>query len=73
MLDLAREHYGDFGPTLAAEKLLERHRIALSNKTLRQWMTKPASGSCDASASSGSSSRAAGAIVSANSFRSMAR
>ena len=38
VLDLVREHYGDFGPTLAAEKLLERHRIAVSKETLRQWM-----------------------------------
>ena len=38
VLDLVREHYVDFGPTLAAEKLLERHRIAVSKETLRQWM-----------------------------------
>ncbi len=38
VLDLVREHYADFGPTLAAEKLLERHRIAVSKETLRQWM-----------------------------------
>ncbi|WFU49072.1 ISNCY family transposase [Sinorhizobium terangae] len=38
VLDLVREHYLDFGPTLAAEKLLERHRIAVSKETLRQWM-----------------------------------
>ncbi len=37
-LDLVREHYADFGPTLAAEKLIERHRIAVSKETLRQWM-----------------------------------
>jgi hypothetical protein len=37
-LDLVREHYVDFGPTLAAEKLIERHRIAVSKETLRQWM-----------------------------------
>ena len=40
VLDLVREHYGDFGPTLAAEKLIERHRIAVSKETLRQWMTQ---------------------------------
>jgi hypothetical protein len=28
VLDLVREHYVDFGPMLAAEKLPERHRIA---------------------------------------------
>lgn len=38
VLDLVREHYADFGPTLAAEKLIERHRIAVSKETLRQWM-----------------------------------
>ncbi|MFP3546550.1 helix-turn-helix domain-containing protein, partial [Rhizobium sp. SIMBA_035] len=37
-LDLVREHYVDFGPTLAAEKLVERHRISVSKETLRQWM-----------------------------------
>lgn len=40
VLDLVREHYGDFGPTLAAERLIERHRIAVSKETLRQWMTQ---------------------------------
>ncbi|MCB1470333.1 MAG: ISNCY family transposase [Rhizobiaceae bacterium] len=39
-LDLVREHYVDFGPTLAAEKLLERHQIGVSKETLRQWMTE---------------------------------
>ncbi|WP_411756424.1 hypothetical protein [Sinorhizobium meliloti] len=38
VLDLVREHYVDFGPTLAAEKLIECHRIAVSKETLRQWM-----------------------------------
>lgn len=38
VLDLVREHYVDFGPTLAAEKLIERHRITVSKETLRQWM-----------------------------------
>jgi transposase len=38
VLDLVREHYADFGPTLAAEKLLELHRIAVSKEALRQWM-----------------------------------
>ena len=31
--------YGDFGPTLAVEKLAERHGIALSDETLRRWLT----------------------------------
>lgn len=39
-LDLVREHYVDFGPTLAAEKLLERHQVGVSKETLRQWMTE---------------------------------
>ena len=38
ILDLARRHDADFGPTLAAEKLAERHGHALSAETLRQWM-----------------------------------
>lgn len=35
---LLREHYPDFGPTLAMEKLLKRHEISISDKTARQWM-----------------------------------
>lgn len=31
-------HYGDFGPTLAAEKLAERHRLVVSAETLRGWL-----------------------------------
>jgi hypothetical protein len=34
-----RDHYSDFGPTLAAEKLRERHDISVSVETLRKWMT----------------------------------
>jgi transposase len=37
-LAVVRERYADFGPTLAAEKLAERHDIRLSRETLRQWM-----------------------------------
>lgn len=37
-LGLVREHYYDFGPTLAHEKLTEKHELALSVETLRQWM-----------------------------------
>ncbi len=40
VLDLVRDYYRDFGPTLATEKLLERHQIAVSKETLRQWMTE---------------------------------
>ena len=35
---LVRERYGDFGPTLAAEKLAERHDLRVSRETLRTWM-----------------------------------
>ncbi len=35
---LVREHYYDFGPTLAAEYLAERHDIRVSRETLRKLM-----------------------------------
>ncbi|XTI73101.1 helix-turn-helix domain-containing protein [Acidithiobacillus sp. AC3] len=38
VLGLIRNHYADFGPTLAVEKLSERHGYQLSAETLRQWM-----------------------------------
>ncbi|BDB30168.1 ISNCY family transposase (plasmid) [Cupriavidus sp. P-10] len=38
-LGLIREHYADFGPTLAAEKLRERHGLTLSKETIRRLMT----------------------------------
>ncbi len=37
-LAIIRERYWDFGPTLAAEKLREVHKIALGRETLRLWM-----------------------------------
>lgn len=37
VLRLYAKHYGDFGPTLAAEKLVERHGITLSAETVRGW------------------------------------
>ncbi len=37
-IDLVAEHYPDFGPTLAAEKLEERHGLKLSRERLRQLM-----------------------------------
>ncbi len=37
-LGLIREHYADFGPTLAAEKLRERHGLTLSKETVRRLM-----------------------------------
>ena len=38
VLDLVREHYADFGPTLAREKLLERHGLLIGRETLRGLM-----------------------------------
>src|SRR3990172_1698723 len=38
MLKLYEQRYGDFGPTLAAEKLTERHGLTLSDETLRRWL-----------------------------------
>jgi len=35
---LVGEHYADFGPTLAAEKLAERDGLRVSRETLRRWM-----------------------------------
>src|SRR3989338_2068671 len=37
-LELVKTRYPDFGPTFAAEKLRERHRLVLSTETLRQGM-----------------------------------
>jgi Helix-turn-helix domain len=38
VLSLVNEHYRDFGPTLAVEKLAARHGLRLGVETLRQWM-----------------------------------
>jgi transposase len=38
VLTLYRAHYADFGPTLAREKLAERHRLRLGRETLRRWL-----------------------------------
>lgn len=38
VIELIRQHYEDFGPTLAAEKLLERHQLDLGVETVRRWM-----------------------------------
>jgi hypothetical protein len=35
---LKKEEYIGFGPTLATEKLRQRHGISLSNETVRSWM-----------------------------------
>lgn len=37
-IELVRSHYHDFGPTLAHEKLVERHGFGHSVETLRAWM-----------------------------------
>lgn len=37
-LDLVREKYADFGPTLASEMLVEHHEFKVSRETLRKWM-----------------------------------
>lgn len=38
VLEHVRASYADFGPTLANEKLLERHQLKINKETLRQWM-----------------------------------
>jgi transposase len=38
VLTLYTQQYGDFGLTLATEKLAERQRITLSAETLQQWL-----------------------------------
>jgi transposase len=38
VLNLVRENYSDFGPTFAAEKLLEIHKIKINPETLRLKM-----------------------------------
>lgn len=40
ILGLYRRYYHDFGPTLASEKLLERHKIQINDETLRLWLIK---------------------------------
>ena len=39
-VEIIRERYSDFGPTLAHEKLVENHQAAFSKETLRQAMIK---------------------------------
>jgi transposase len=38
ILQLYTTRYGDFGPTLAAEKLAERHGLLVNAETLRTWL-----------------------------------
>jgi hypothetical protein len=37
-LTLYEKRYGDFGPTLAAEKLVECHGMTISAETMRGWL-----------------------------------
>ena len=37
-MSYVRERYADFGPTLAAEMLLEHHALKVSREMLRKWM-----------------------------------
>lgn len=39
-LALIKESYQDFGPTLAAEMLVEHHGFKVSRETLRKWMVE---------------------------------
>jgi transposase len=39
-LELIRKNYRDFGPTFAAEVLLDRHELRVSRETLRKWMVE---------------------------------
>jgi transposase len=39
-LELIRQNYRDFGPTLAAEALQQRHGLEVSRETLRKWMVE---------------------------------
>ena len=39
---IVREHYADFKPTFACEKLRENHQITVSNETCRKWMIEAA-------------------------------
>ena len=40
VVELVRQNYRDFGPTLASEALLERHGVEVSRETLRKWMVE---------------------------------
>ncbi|ADW71137.1 Integrase catalytic region (plasmid) [Granulicella tundricola MP5ACTX9] len=39
-VELVRTRYADFGPTLAAEVLLEKHGIKVGRETLQRWMVE---------------------------------
>lgn len=44
IVSLVREHYADFGPTLARAYLAKRHEIKIGSKILRQLMMAAACG-----------------------------
>lgn len=54
VLELMRQNYRDFGPTLAAEVLLERHGIEVSRETLRKWLVEAGVCGCHASSAEAS-------------------
>ena len=37
-VELVKNHYADFGPTLATEALAERHANHVGRETLRRWI-----------------------------------
>ena len=71
-LALIKANYADFGPTLAAEKLAERHGLRLGVETVRRWMLAEGIGKTAGSVSSRSTNPDIAAIASASSFRSTA-
>jgi transposase len=38
VIEVYRREYPDFGPTLAAEKLAQRHDMVVYHETLRRWL-----------------------------------
>ena len=38
ILNIYRENYPDFGPTLASEKMLEIQKVKVNRETLRRWL-----------------------------------
>ena len=69
-LALIKANYADFGPTLAAEKLAERHGLRLGVETVRRWMLAEGIWKTADSVSSQSTNPDIAAIASASSFRS---
>ena len=69
---ILRESYPDFGPTLAMEKLAERHQLVLAKETVRRIRSPPGCGSPASCGHRRSNSRARDGPVWENSSRSMA-